>query len=78
MENLRRSIRGICTILVVGILMFGASQANAAVDEQPCIGDCPPLTPGEEGTCWEACVAEEYAGGDCTPSPPKECCCFIK
>ena len=78
METLRRSICGICTMFVVGILIFGASQANAAVDEQPCIGDCPPLEGGYLGSCWNECVLEDYAGGDCTPSPPKECCCFTK
>jgi hypothetical protein len=78
MEALKRNARRLSAVLVIFILLFGAAQANAAVDVWPCIGDCPPLEGGVHGSCWQACEAEEYAGGDCTPSPPSECCCFYK
>jgi len=78
MDTLIRSVRGLFAVMVIVVLLFGVVQVNLAAAVQPCVGDCPPLTGGVTGTCWDACVDEDFVGGDCTPSPPSECCCFTK
>jgi len=78
MNTLKGGTRAICAVLVAVVLMFGVAQAGASATPPGCVGSCPPLEGGYQGSCWYACIDSGYVGGDCTPSPPKVCCCFTK
>ena len=76
MKTVKRGVHGLFAVLVAVVLLFGANQAFASTDGAVllyCPGDCPPLTGGMFGTCWQTCEEDDYVGGDCIGG---DCCCF--
>lgn len=78
MKAVKRSIRGVFSILVAAVLLFGTAEALAAADSfwgPFCPGTCPPLEGGVGESCWQYCDEfPGYVGGDCLPNG--DCCCF--
>ncbi len=79
-KMLQRVAGAVGTLIVAGMLTFGATQAFASTEMSFLGGTCPPLTPGFLGSCWTHCVNDHppAVGGDCDPgSPPTNCVCFF-
>lgn len=74
-KMLRRVAGAIGTLIVAGMLTFGATQALASTGMSFLSGMCPPLEPGFENSCWNHCISDHppAVGGDCDPGGSCEC-----